>query len=188
VTLHEIVGAGVLAAFLGIALVVPIVISRWILRPVVTLAAEVKAPAQIAIVDILCLFLFVQGAMAFVRCNPNLFPAFFVRNMDIYCWFACGTSWWVGARTLSRAGIHDGKQRLLFLGVVLPTTLLSSLGIPSIVFITGMKIAQPHLFTFYTFAELAAVEVGLIALTCLNARLMRRITAPSPVAPPAEAV
>lgn len=184
----EILGGIAVLIVLAASAAVAFAIGRWILRPVAQKAADVKGRPQLSIIDLLCLFFFIQAAMAFIRCNPQLIPLFFQRHMDIYAWFACGTMWLAGARTLSRAGVNHPLHRGVFLALVMPVALFSAVALPSIVFIIGIKMIEPYLFTFFGFAQLLLVEVGLIAAIYWSGRFTRRMVAAIPASQISEAI
>lgn len=111
------------------------------------------AAPQYSIADFLCLFVLIQFPMALIHgyLNPRAIgfsgrddDRTYVWLLDGYVWLACGALWFVGVRTLSRAGIRNPWSRSIFLVVVLPATLVSAILCCSLPFFFPFVLFEPR--------------------------------------------
>lgn len=104
-----------LIAAIAITVVAPIyLLGRWILDPIDRLAKSRNAPPRLYLADFFCLFLAVQIPLAFVDQvrGPDTEAHFWV--FSIITWLAAPLIWIMCARTVSRAGVTRGWQRIVF--------------------------------------------------------------------------
>lgn len=132
-----------------IALVILVVIARWILRPLDQLVEDLRKrstgsgdlpqepasprhrPTQFTILDLLCLFVLVQPPMALLHAPGwSVVPNGAYWLFDLFIWGSCGAMWWASVRMLSQADIHNPWHRGLYLGLVLPMSLFSAIAAP----------------------------------------------------------
>lgn len=162
-------------------------IGLWVFHPVERAARKRELPPQYSIADFLCLFFLIQLPMALVhgyfRGEPSrLFGNDISRAapwiLDAFAWFACGMMWWLGVRTLSRAGIRNPWSRAIFLVVVVPIALVGALGIPILLAVigTGLDSLQPSSWT-----GLVLLELALIGAVLGCGKYTRRIVAAAAV-------
>lgn len=124
--------ATLIAIFLGLPIVSLCLMAysvRWVLAPLISAADKNRLPGQFTVADLLALFVLVQSWMAIIH---GLVPRQHVGIwiLDAYGWFATGSLWWLGTRTLSRAAIRNPWYRIGFLIFVLPVLLAGALAIP----------------------------------------------------------
>jgi len=95
-------------------------IAVWVLRPIHRAARSRRAPAQLALIDFLCLIFLAQLPMAVIGWFGGTFNPRGTWVLYVFGWVACGLLWWVAVRLLSRAGVRQARRRAVFQVFVLP--------------------------------------------------------------------
>jgi hypothetical protein len=113
---HLLFGVSIFVALVGAVYIG----GRWILGPIDRAASQRRAPLRFSIGDFLCLFLVVQLPLTLVSRlrSDDTEAAFWICS--ILAWVVAPIIWISCAASLSRAGIRNGKHRLLFMGLILP--------------------------------------------------------------------
>jgi hypothetical protein len=129
-------------SFLGIA--------KWILKPIDDAAKFHNAPIRFSIADFLCLFLAIQLPLTLVHQIQG-------EETEVHFWVFTILTWLIGpivwiscARALSRAGISNGRYRLVFMGLILPVVYygllpfvaLTYIGVASLLVDGPMQVAR----------------------------------------------
>lgn len=96
------------------------IIGRWILGPIDRAAKDREAAVRFSIGDFLCLFLTVQIPLSLIYrlVDEEEKPLFWL--FTVITWVLAPLVWFACARALSKAGITGGRQRMVFLGVIVP--------------------------------------------------------------------
>ena len=105
-------------------------IAVWVLRPIHRAARSRRAPAQLALIDFLCLIFLAQLPMAVIGWFGGTFNPRGTWVLYVFGWVACGLLWWVAVRLLSRAGVRQARRRAVFQVFVLPATVFGVIVVP----------------------------------------------------------
>ena len=120
----------------GVVIAVVASCAHWALGPIVRAAKGRDSASQFSLADLLCLFFIIQLSSVAAWPFRSSSGAWL---MYAYVWGSAGAIWWSGVRTLSRAGIANPWQRLLFFTVIIPGTLVCSMAVPlSVLFAVGV--------------------------------------------------
>jgi hypothetical protein len=95
-------------------------IGQWILGPIDRAAKAVRAPIRFSVADFLCLFIAIQLPLMLVNLlrSDDFEGLFWI--FAVLTWVVAPIIWISCAIALSRAGITNGKSRMIFMGLVLP--------------------------------------------------------------------
>lgn len=118
--LHVLLIVGGIVAVIGAMLAPIYLIGQWILAPIDRAAKFRKAPVRFSIGDFLSLFLAIQIPLTAIyqfieKEEERLFWLF-----TIITWLVAPVVWFACARTLSKAGVSNGRHRFVFIGLVMP--------------------------------------------------------------------
>jgi len=170
--------------FVGVAALVGLIgtiywLGRWILGPIDRAAKTVRAPVRLFVADFLCLFVAVQLPLTFVSRMRSEETEVYFWIFAVLTWVIAPIIWICCAVTLSRAGITNGKSRMVFMGLVLPIAyyglipfvVMTAFAIVSLIAGQGTEILQrPWLVTLW-----ASIGAALVACGRFTNRLTQRI-------------
>jgi hypothetical protein len=95
--------------------------ARWILAPIDRAAKSRQAPARFSMGDFLCLFVIIQIPLAAVyRLNDDRDETQALWFPMVIVWLLGTVIWYMGSRTLSKAGVWHTGMRFIYLGLILP--------------------------------------------------------------------
>ncbi len=142
------------------------------LYPLQQAARRREAGVQFRLLDLFCLFLWIQAPMALTHGLLSIPPE--ARWIcDFLVWAALGTLWWFSVQWLSRAGVTSWKQRGVMLVFVIPLTVLAVIAIPGLFASFIVQVSACDILALGVLLGVGAV----IVLAHLAARLSRRIIA-----------
>jgi hypothetical protein len=95
--------------------------ARWILAPIDRAAKSRQAPARFSLGDFLCLFVIIQIPLAAVfRIGDGNDENRSLWMPMVIVWILGTVIWYMGSRTLSKAGVRRTWVRSVYLGLILP--------------------------------------------------------------------
>ena len=150
----------VLAGF--VAIVAAFLFARWTLGPLERASAHSKAPVQIAIADILCLFVPIQVLLAIYQWawkmnlgnSEVLWGVVFLLVVVVAIWFG-------SVALLARAGVRNAWHRAFVLIIGIPLGVLGSLAVSLIPAVLICNAAEGRWGLFWL-APLALLVLGLL--------------------------
>lgn len=109
-------------SLLGIATAIaPLVwVARTILAPIDRAARSRVAPVSFSIGDFLCLFLAIQLPLAIIYRFVGDGTEGPYWTLTAITWVVAPLIWYACARTLSKAQVTNGRDRVVFLGLIMP--------------------------------------------------------------------
>jgi hypothetical protein len=117
---------------------------NWVLGPLDRAAKNRRYPIQFTLADFLCLFVQIQLLLAIpatlFRGMENKGPVIAVTVVIILFVLL---EWWTGVRTLSRAGVHNTRGRVLTLVIAIPFGYALSLSIPVVMVMLWDSLSRP---------------------------------------------
>lgn len=153
------------------ALLVPL---RWVLGPLDQAARNRQYPMQFGLADLLCLCLLVQIVVSIVHWSTSAQPRSAAIAFDVVLSATVAYFWWIGVRTLSRAGIQLVWHRCIFLTIVMPGAIVGAMTVFAlpVAVIASLLRLRLALATWLFLAE--AFVIGILFV---SSRLTRTIVA-----------
>jgi len=119
--LFEVVSFLLLAAIGIAAAIAPLVwVARTILAPIDRAAKFRVAPVSFSIADFSCLFLAIQLPLAIIYRFVREGAEGAYWTLTAITWLIAPLIWYACARTLSKAQVTNGRDRVVFLGLIMP--------------------------------------------------------------------
>jgi hypothetical protein len=166
---------GGLIAF--VALMVAVLLSlSWVLGPLDLAAKNRRYPMQFGLADLLCLGVLIQMLVASLHWASQGGANRSVIVLDVLFGAFVAFLWWLGVRTLSRAGIHTVWQRCIILILVMPVSYIGCVAAIVLPFVAASYLLDRQLATA---AWLVLAEVILVGILYGFSRFTRAIAAAS---------
>lgn len=161
--------------------------AAWILRPLDEAARGRDLPMQFTLGDFLGLVFLMQVPTWALMLDRRL-----AWPIVVFGWIAFGLMWLFGVQTLSRAGVENPWHRVLFVAVVIPGSVCSTIALPTVAMGLIVAIVGPYRggWEFLPLVILLALACVLYALGRATRRMLAgreasRVRGPgSPGGPP----
>lgn len=169
-------------SFVGLTVTAVALVGWWIVGPIDRAAKSRQAPVRFSLADFLCLFVAIQLPLAAIRAFVGDTEARFFWLLTIATWIVAPIIWLACARTLSKAGISSGRDRLVFMGLVLPVVYYFIFPFVLIPMITVADMYNhfalyENVSSALPSAWLAVLWLATLMLLCFCSRATRRMAA-----------
>ena len=154
----------------------------YLLGPLDNAAKHRRCAVQFSLADFLAIFILLQvllGCVHYVAGPAELRPSEIEITIDVLAAMLVAALWWTTIRTLSKAGIHKMRTRLLLLLVVIPLSYITAFAFPMPaiwLFVIVTSPAIPH----WIAPPLAAQAILIIAGLVLRKSVLKALAMAEP--------